>query len=66
MGIELDLFCLNANYLRSESDRLRSSAPSNSFASVLAGQSSYLEDLHWGNVGMGREPPDVESICLGL
>lgn len=64
MGIELDLFCLNANYPRS--DRLRSSAPSNSFASALAGQSSNLEDLHWGNVGMGREPPDVESICLRL
>lgn len=45
MGIELDLFCLNANYPRS--DRLRSSAPSDSFASALPGWSFYLEDLRW-------------------
>lgn len=53
MGIELDLFCLNANYRGS--DRLRSSAPSNAFASALPGQSFYLEDLHWGKVGMGSK-----------
>lgn len=53
MGIELDLFGLNANYPRSDS--LRSSAPSDAFASALPGQSFYLEDLHWGKVGMGSK-----------
>lgn len=64
MGIELDLFCLNANYSRS--DRLRSSAPSNSFASALPGWSFYLEDLHWGKVGMGSEPPMSRLFVLVL
>lgn len=64
MGIELDLFCLDANYPRS--DRLRSSAPSDSFASALPGWSFYLEDLCWGKVGLGGEPLLSRPFALGL
>lgn len=64
MGIELDLFCLNANYPRS--DRLRSSVPSNSFASALPGWRFYLEDLHWGKAGKGSELPVSRAFAAGL